>query len=298
MDPNQEIYRQKYLKYKKKYLSLKTQIDELEGAGFLGNLAKRTASAAKAAGKAAAKGVSNLGKAVGIDPARAKRTKSVKQTVTNRMNTVKLTSKNKGAQKILDTIVNKFKKEKDKQINEIYKKAYTEYKNNKPSQKETRPEKEARFKGIFDGLDPVGQLGDIETDLATAYETGIKNAIDKHIKKATKATKSLTEDQIANIKTLTGLGGLEELLNISKGAKALDKLKEKEKQREKAEAKAIKEEDETEAARIKQEEELAATINAAVRGEGESLAILLEQYSDVELSDMSDSEYSEGELDW
>ena len=107
--------------------------------------------------------------------------------------------------------------------------------------------KEVRFKGIFDGLDPVGQLGDIETDLATAYETGIKNDIDKILKKV---SISLNEDQIANIKTLTGLGGLEALLNISKGVKALDILKKKEKQKEKAEAKAIKEEDE-QTARIK-----------------------------------------------
>jgi hypothetical protein len=31
MDSNQEMYKQKYLKYKKKYLGLKTQIDEIEG---------------------------------------------------------------------------------------------------------------------------------------------------------------------------------------------------------------------------------------------------------------------------
>ena len=284
MDYNQEMYRQKYLKYKKKYLSVKTQIDELEGAGFLGNI--------KAA---AAKGVSNLGKAVGIDQARSKRTKSVKQEVTNRMKAVKQKSKNKEAQKILDTVVNKFKKEKDKQINEIYKKAYTEYKSNKPDQKESRPEKEERFKGIFDGLDPVGQLGDIETDLATAYETAIKTTIDKHLKKA---TKSLTEDQIASLQTVTGLAGLENILLINKGVKALDILKAQERKHEAAENKAIALEDKTEASRVKAEDELAASIDAAVSGEGEGLAILLEQYSDVELSDMSDSEYSEGELDW
>jgi len=295
MDPNQEIYKQKYLKYKKKYLTLKTQIDQLEGAGFLGDLAKRTASAAKAVGKAAAKGVSNLGKAVGIDPARAKRTKSVKQTVNNRMNTVKLTSKNKGAQKILDTIVKKFKKEKDTQINEIYKKAYTEYKNNKPDQKESRDEKEARFKGIFEGLNPVEQLGDIEADLTAVYEKSIQTAIDKHIKKV---TKSLSEDDIAKINTLTGLRGLEKLLNISKGVEKLDKLKEQERKLEAAENKAAAEEDKKEAARKEQQKELAENIDNAVSGEGEGLAILLEQYSDVELSDMSDSEYSEGELDW
>ena len=31
MDSNQEMYKQKYIKYKKKYLGLKTQIDEIEG---------------------------------------------------------------------------------------------------------------------------------------------------------------------------------------------------------------------------------------------------------------------------
>jgi hypothetical protein len=286
MDSNQKIYRQKYLKYKKKYLSVKTQIDELEGAGFLGNI--------KAA---AAKGVSNLGKGFGIDPARSKRTKSIKKEVTNRMNAVTQKSKNKGAQKILDTVVKAFKKEKDKQLNEIYKKAYTEYKSNKPDQKESRSEKEARFKGIFDGLDPVGQLGDIETQLIEAYEIAIKNAIDKNLKKV---SISLNEDQIANIKTLTGLGGLETLLNISKGVKALDILKKQERKHEAAENKAITQQSKVEAARIAQEEALTAEIDAAVsgEGEGEGLAILLEQYSDVELSDMSDSEYSEGELDW
>lgn len=34
MNSNQEIYRQKYLKYKKKYTSLKKQIDLLEGGDF------------------------------------------------------------------------------------------------------------------------------------------------------------------------------------------------------------------------------------------------------------------------
>ena len=34
MNSNQEIYRQKYLKYKKKYTSLKQQIDLLEGGDF------------------------------------------------------------------------------------------------------------------------------------------------------------------------------------------------------------------------------------------------------------------------
>lgn len=34
MNSNQEIYRQKYLKYKKKYTSLKKQIDLLEGGNF------------------------------------------------------------------------------------------------------------------------------------------------------------------------------------------------------------------------------------------------------------------------
>ena len=204
MDSNQEIYKQKYLKYKKKYLVLKTEIDKIEGAGFFDNIAK---------------GVSNLGKGLGIDPARDRRTKDIKEKLKARINQVTLSSSNKNAQKIIDKAKKSFESKIEKEINKIYKKAYDKYKVTKSEKKLSKAEKDLKFKEFFSQENPEQVLDNLTENLTNeinkAVQTEVKRVVAELTLHESKQEKPNEED-IKQYKIVgeTGLPGLEKLLPI------------------------------------------------------------------------------------